>query len=126
MEVHNALSKEIVDAAFQIHSKLGPGLLETAYEKIMIYELQKRNIPVEQQVAVPIKYDGTIIDPGFRADLVIDGKLIVELKSIEQATDVHRKQLLTYLRVSGMKLGLLINFGELLIKNGITRIVNGL
>ena len=126
MEVHNALSKEIVDAAFQIHSKLGPGLLETAYEKIMIYELQKRDIPVEQQVAVPIKYDGTIIDPGFRADLVIDGKLIVELKSIEQATDVHRKQLLTYLRVSGMKLGLLINFGEVLIKNGITRIVNGL
>ena len=126
METHNALSKEVVDAAFQIHCKLGPGLLETAYEKIMVYELQKRDIPVEQQVAVPIKYDGTVIDLGFRADFVIDGKLIVELKSMEHTADIHRKQLLTYLRTSGMKLGLLINFGELLIKNGITRIVNGL
>ena len=126
MEAHNALSKEVVDAAFHIHCKLGPGLLESAYEKILIYELENRDIPVETQVLVPIKYDDRIFDTGFRADLLVDNKLIVELKSIEHATDAHKKQLLTYLRLSGMKLGLLINFGESLIKNGITRIVNGL
>ena len=126
MEQHNALSKEVVDAAFHIHCELGPGLLETAYEKILFYELLKRGIPVEQQVTLPVKYDDTVINLGFRADMVVDGKLIVELKSIEHTTDVHKKQLLTYLRVSDMKLGLLINFGEVLIKNGITRIVNGL
>ncbi|MDF1525766.1 MAG: GxxExxY protein [bacterium] len=126
MEVHNALSKEVVDAAFQIHCKLGPGLLESAYEKILIYELRNRDIPVETQVLMPIKYDGRIFDTGFRADLVVDNILLVELKSIDHATDAHKRQLLTYLRLSGMKLGLLINFGESLIKNGITRIVNGL
>ena len=126
MENHNALSKEVVDAAFQIHCKLGPGLLESAYEKILIYELCNRDIPVEPQVLVSIKYKDKTFDNGFRADLVVDNKLIVELKSIDHVTDAHKKQLLTYLRLSEMKLGLLINFGEALIKNGITRIVNGL
>ena len=126
MEEHNFLAKNVVDASYHIHCQLGPGLLESAYEKIMIYELRKRDIHAEPQVLVPIKYDGAIIDLGFRADLVVNNKLIVELKSIEHANDAHKKQLLTYLRLSGMKLGLLINFGEALIKNGITRIVNGL
>jgi GxxExxY protein len=126
MEEHNFLAKNVVDTAYHIHCRLGPGLLESAYEKILIYELLKRDIQAEPQVLVPIKYDDRIFDTGFRADLVVDNKLIIELKSIEHATDAHKKQLLTYLRLSGMKLGLLINFGEPLIKNGITRIVNGL
>ena len=126
METHNALSKEVVDAAYHIHRRLGPGLFETAYEKILVHELHTRDIQVEQQVVIPIEYGGVTIDAGFRADMVVDDKLIVELKSMEHTAEIHRKQLLTYLRLSGMKLGLLINFGELLIKNGITRIVNGL
>ena len=126
MDEHNLLAKEIVDAAFHIHCKVGPGLFESAYEKIMEYELLKRGLSVERQVVMPIKYDDMLLDAGFRADLVVDRKLVVELKSIEQVVDIHKKQLLTYLCLSGMKLGLLINFGEYLIKNGITRIVNGL
>ena len=126
MEEHNILAKNVVDAAYQIHIQMGPGLLESVYEKIMAYELRERGILVDQQIAIPIEYNGVELDAGFRADLVVDGKVIVELKALEHVADIHKKQLLTYLRLSGMRLGLLINFGELFIKNGITRIANGL
>jgi GxxExxY protein len=127
---HNEISKYpgkiVVDAAFQIHFRLGPGLLESVYETLMIYELKKRNIPVENQKAMPVYYDGKVFDEGLRADLVVDKIVIVELKSVEKTLPVHQKQLLTYLKASNLQLGLLINFGEVKIKEGISRIVNGL
>lgn len=122
----NDIAKEIVDAAFQIHKETGPGLLESVYEAILTDELERRGFRVERQKSIPIVYKGRILEEGFRADLVVNGKVIVELKSVEAVQDVHKKQLLTYLKLSGLKLGLLINFGEALIKNGITRVVNGL
>ena len=126
MEDHNLTARIIVDTAYHIHTKIGPGLLETVYERILAYELQKRDLSVEHQRAIPIQYESISFDVGFRADLVVDDKIIVELKSIERLDSVHKKQLLTYLKLSDMRLGLLINFGENLIKNGIHRIVNGL
>jgi len=126
MEDHNLTARIIVDTAYHIHTRMGPGLLETVYERILVYELQKRELSVEHQRAIPIKYDDITFDVGFRADLVVNGKVIVELKSIERLGLVHKKQLLTYLKLSDMRLGLLINFGENLIKNGIHRIVNRL
>jgi len=122
----NELSKIIVDVAFHIHTKLGPGLLESVYEEIMYYELQKRGLLVERQKGIPVIWDNLKMDIGFRADLIVENKVIVELKSVEIIAPVHPKILLTYLRITGMKLGLLINFNEPLIKNGITRIVNNL
>jgi len=122
----NELAKIIVDAAFQIHTETGPGLLESVYELILTDELERRGLDVKRQVPIPIVFKGRTLDEGFRADLVVNGKVIIELKSVEKVKDVHKKQLLTYLKLSGMKLGLLINFGEALIKNGITRVVNGL
>lgn len=122
----NEIAQIVVDAALQVHKDTGPGLLESVYEIILMDELERRGLSVERQVVLPIIYRGRILDEGFRADLIINGKVILELKSVEKAKDVHKKQLLTYLKLSGKKLGLLINFGESLIKNGITRIVNGL
>jgi GxxExxY protein len=122
----NTLAKIVVDATFQIHTKLGPGLLESVYEKILAHELLKRNLKIERQKAVPIIYDGVQFNEAFRADLVVDSKIIIELKSIEEVSKVHKKQLLTYLKLTNMKLGLLINFGAVLIKDGIFRVVNGL
>ncbi len=122
----NELARHVVDAAFQVHSRLGPGLLETVYEIALMHELRKRGLRVERQVPVSIEYDGVVFDEGFRADLIVDEKLIVELKSVETLARVHRKQLLTYLRLTDMKLGLLINFGAELIRDGISRVVNGL
>lgn len=122
----NELSKIIVDVAYQIHTKLGPGLLESVYEEIMYYELQKRGLWVERQKGMPVIWDNLKMDIGFRADLIVENKVIVELKSVEIIAPVHPKILLTYLRITGLKLGLLINFNEPLIKNGITRIVNNL
>lgn len=121
----NDIAKEIVDAAYKVHSRFGPGLLESAYRALMIYELEKRGLRVQKELDIPLIYDGLKLDMGFRADLIIEGKVIIELKSVEQLHLVHKKQLLTYLRVSGMHLGLLINFGESLIKNGIVRLANG-
>ena len=123
---HNEISGAIVDAAYQMHAKLGPGLLESVYEELLSYELAKRNLKVERQKQVPVFYDGNKIDLGFRADLVVEDIVLVELKSVEMLAPVHRKQTLTYLKVSGLKLGLLINFGAPLIKDGIVRIANGL
>ncbi len=122
----NEIAKQIVDAAYKIHSTLGPGLLESAYQAILVYELQKRGLKVEPEKEMPIIYENIRLDTGFRADLVVEDKVIVELKSVEQVAPVHKKQLLTYLRLGDKRLGLLINFGAALIKDGITRIVNRL
>jgi GxxExxY protein len=122
----NELSKIIVDVAFRIHNNLGPGLLESVYEEIMYYELQKLGLKVEKQKGIPVIWNDLKMELGFRADLIVEKKLIIELKSVETIAPVHPKQLLTYLKITGMKLGLLINFNESLIKNGIIRIVNNL
>ena len=122
----NEIAHQIVDAAYRIHSTLGPGLLESAYQAILIYELKKRGLRIESEKPIPVIYEGVLLDIGFRADLIVEDKVIVELKSVEKLAPVHKKQLLTYLRLSDKRLGLLINFGELLIKDGITRIVNRL
>ncbi len=122
----NELAREIVDASYKVHSTLGPGLLESVYETILCHELQKRGLRVARQVPLPVIYENLSFDEGYRADLIVDGKVIVELKSVETIAPVHKKQLLTYLRLAGVRLGLLINFGEALIKHGITRVVNGL
>ena len=122
----NQLSKLILDAAFKVHTQTGPGLLESVYEVLLGHELRKQNIRAERQVSIPIRYDGLVFEEGFRADLLVEGKVIVELKSVEKLAPVHSKQVLTQLRLSDCKLGLLINFGEVRLKNGIERIVNGL
>ncbi|NQV17359.1 MAG: GxxExxY protein [Armatimonadetes bacterium] len=122
----NGISKIIVDCAFRIHKRFGPGLLESVYEKLMIHELTKMGLNIRNQVGVPIKYDDKIIDLGFRVDIIVENKVIIELKSVKEIAPVHKKQLLTYLKLSELKLGLLINFNVNLIKNGITRIVNNL
>jgi GxxExxY protein len=122
----NEIARSVVDAAFTVHSRLGPGLLESVYETTIAYELQKRGIAIERQVPIPVYYDDVKIDEGYRADLIAGGKVLVELKSVEIVLPVHKKQLLTYLKLAQKKLRLLINFNDVLIKNGITRIVNGL
>ena len=122
----NEIAKIIVDAAFQIHKRLGPGLLETVYEVVLAHALSKRGLKVDRQVAVAIVFDGIKFDEGFRADLIVEDKVIIELKSVESMVPVHKKQLLTYLRLTDKKLGLLINFGSELIRDGISRVVNGL
>lgn len=122
----NAIAKEIVDAAFRIHTTLGPGLLESVYQTVLAYELSRRGLHAVGQQAIPVVYDSIRIDIGFRADLVVEDKVIVEIKSVEVLLPVHKKQLLTYLRLADKRLGLLINFHVALIKDGITRIVNGL
>lgn len=122
----NEIAKIIVDVAFLIHNTLGPGLLESVYEAVMAHELTKRGLRVARQVPVPIVHDGMVLEDAFRADLIVNDLVIVELKSVEVLAPVHPKQLLTYLRLSHKRLGLLINFNVPLIKNGITRIVNEL
>lgn len=122
----NEIAQQVVDAAFKIHSKLGPGLLESSYQAILVYELQKRGLLVEAEKPVPVTYESIHLDIGYRADLIVENKVIVELKSVEQIAPVHKKQLLTYLRLADKRLGLLINFGAPLIKDGITRIANHL
>lgn len=122
----NEIARQIVDVAFKIHTTFGPGLLESVYETIMAYELQKRGLRVRRQQAIPVVYEDVKMDLGFRADLIVEDKVVVEIKSVEAIAPVHKKQLLTYLRLTDKKLGLLINFNVELIKNGITRVVNGL
>ena len=122
----NAIAKEIVDAAFRVHTTLGPGLLESVYDAVLNYELSQRGLRSVRQQAIPVVYGQVRIDTGFRADLIVEDKVIVEIKSVETLAPVHRKQLLTYLRLADKRLGLLINFQVALIKDGITRIVNGL
>ncbi|HJU56400.1 MAG TPA: GxxExxY protein [Pyrinomonadaceae bacterium] len=122
----NEAAKEIVNAAYKIHTVFGPGLLESVYETVLAYELTKRGLQVARQQPIPLYYEEVKMDDGFRADLVVESKVIVEIKSVEVIAPVHKKQLLTYLRVAEKRLGLLINFGSELIKDGITRVVNGL
>ncbi|MFV0266767.1 MAG: GxxExxY protein [Draconibacterium sp.] len=122
----NEIAKIIVNTCYDIHVTLGPGLLESVYEEILFYELTVRGLSVERQKAIPVIWGERKMEIGFRADLVVEGKVIIELKSVEAIAPVHPKQLLTYLRITGLKLGLLINFNERLIKDGITRIVNRL
>ncbi len=122
----NEIAREIVDAAFHIHKALGPGLLETVYEVVLARELERRGLSAIRQQPVPVVFGELKFDEGFRADLIVEGKVIVELKSVEQIAPVHKKQLLTYLRLADKRLGLLINFGSAVIKDGISRIVNGL
>jgi GxxExxY protein len=126
MLTENEIAKLVVDAAYHIHTRLGPGLLESVYQAALIHELQKRGLSVAAEVPIAVQYDDLEFEIGFRADIIVEGKVILELKSVEQIAPVHKKQLLTYLRLSNKRLGLLINFGDALIKNGITRIVNGL
>ena len=122
----NELAKRIVNAAYQIHTTLGPGLLESVYETTLTHELQKLGVRVLRQQALPVVYETIRMDIGFRADLIVGDKVIVEIKSVEAISPVHRKQLLTYLRLTNKRLGLLINFNVEFIRDGVTRVVNGL
>jgi GxxExxY protein len=122
----NEIGKLVVDSAIAVHRELGPGLLESVYEVILAHKLRERGLRVERQVPVPIEYEGFKFDEAFRADIMVEGKVVLELKSVEQVSRVHKKQLQTYLRLAGYKLGFLLNFGEGLMKSGITRAVNGL
>jgi GxxExxY protein len=122
----NRVSGEIVDAAMHIHRTLGPGLLESVYQAVLAYELRKRGLHVETEVPVPVIWEEVRLDTGFRADLIVDRLVVVELKALEAAAPVHKKQLLTHLRLTDKRLGLLINFGAALLKDGITRVANGI
>lgn len=122
----NEIAGIIVDAAYRIHTGLGPGLLESVYEAVLARDLEKRGLRVQRQVSVPIVWGALEFDEGFRADLIVEDKVIVELKSVERNLPVYGKQLLTYLRLADKRLGLLVNFGEELIKDGIKRVANGL
>lgn len=120
------ISHQVLQAALTIHRRLGPGLLESVYEEVLAYELSKRELNFTCQEAIPLLYDSLSMAIAFRADLIIERKVIVELKAVETLLPVHRKQLLTYLRLTGLRLGLLINFNVPLLKDGFSRIVNGL
>lgn len=122
----NRLSRIIVDSAFKVHTKFGPGLLESVYEAILAHELEKRGCKVIRQKPIPVIYETIQLEVGFRADLIVNNKVIIEIKSVESISPVHLKQLRTYLRLMDRKLGLLINFNVDLIKNGIRRVVNNL
>ena len=122
----NKIAKLVVDAAYHVHTTLGPGLLESVYEVVLAHEIEKRGLALKRQVSIPIQHDGLVFNEGFRADMVVEDSVILELKSIESVAPVHKKQLLTYLRLADKRLGLLLNFGAPLIKKGIFRIVNKL
>ena len=122
----NQIGNKIIDSSIELHRDLGPGLLESVYEIALSRELSSRGLVVERQVPVSIEYKGIKFDEGFRADIIVEKKVIIELKSVESLSNVHKKQLLTYLKLTKMKLGYVLNFGEALMKDGITRIVNGL
>jgi GxxExxY protein len=121
----NEIAKEVVDSAIEVHRALGPGLLEKIYEKCLLFELEGKGLKVLHQVELPVVYKGEQLDFGFRADLVVEGKFIVEIKACENLTDVHLAQTLTYLKLADMKLGMLINFNVALLKYGIKRVING-
>ena len=122
----NEIGSIIVDTAVYLHKKLGPGLLESVYEIILMKSLTKKGLHVQRQVSIPIEFEGEYFDEGFRADLFVEGKVIIELKSTERITPAHKKQLLTYLKMTNTHLGYILNFGMELMKDGIDRIVNGL
>lgn len=122
----NPLSKEILNAAFKVHTKLGPGLLESAYQGCLLHELRKQGLHVDSEVLLPVRYDGITLDFGYRLDLLVEDLIIVELKSVDSILPIHQAQLISYLRLSEKQLGLLINFNVLHLKDGIKRIANGL
>jgi len=121
----NEIGTIIVGAAIALHRETGPGLLESVYEVVLAHDLQAHGLKVARQVPIPITIHGIQFDESFRADLVVEGKVLVELKSVEKVTKAHHKQVLTYLRLTGLKLGYLLNFGEALMKDGITRMIHG-
>ena len=125
MEI-NEISGSIVDRSIKMHQALGPGLLESVYQRILAYELRKVGLVVETEVPIPVEWDGNVIDESFRADLIVESKVLEELKSIEQTSAIHRKQALTYIKLANLQLGLLINFGAVLLKDDIHRLVNNL
>ena len=121
----NEIGKIVVDCAIGLHKELGPGLLETVYEVLLSHELELKGLRIKRQIQIPIEYHGIKFNEGFRADIVVEDKVILELKSVEIVNDAHTKQVLTYLKLTGCKLGYLLNFGESLMKDGITRLING-
>ena len=121
----NDLSFIIVDTAIHLHKRLGPGLLENVYEIVLLKLLANKGLHVQRQVSIPIDVEGEHFDEGFRVDLFVEGKVIIELKSVEKIADVHKKQLLTYLKLTNTKLGFILNFGAGMMKDGIVRIING-
>lgn len=121
----NEIGRIIVDCAIRLHRALGPGLLESVYEVLLAHLLEKAGLGVRRQVPIPIEFDGIRFDEGFRADMIVEDRVIIELKSVESVNKAHQKQVLTYLKLSGMKLGYLLNFGEAVMKDGIYRIING-
>ena len=120
------LSHKVIGVALEIHRELGPGLLESVYEAILFAELQKNGLRVERQKSFPLKYKETYLEEAFRVDLLVEKKLVIEIKSLESLNNAHKKQVLTYLRCLNLRLGLLLNFGEATLQQGIVRIVNGL
>jgi GxxExxY protein len=122
----NRLSNEIIGAAIEVHRNLGPGLLESAYESCLSWELRQCGFDVENQVPVPIRYKGITLDEGYRIDLLVEGKLVLELKSIDKVQPIHTAQVLTYLKMTGLKMALILNFNVLLMRSGIKRVVNQL
>jgi len=122
----NQIGTICVDAAIKVHRELGPGLLESVYEIVLAHELQQRGLKVERQVPIAITYEGLVFVEGFRADLLVEDKVIIEIKSVDQLSKASRKQIQTYLKLRGAKLGYIFNFGEALMKDGIVRAVNGL
>ncbi len=124
--IENELSKIVIGLAIKVHRNLGPGLLESAYEECLFYELKRAGLYVEKQKAMPLIYDDVKLDVGYRMDLFVEQKLVIEIKSVESLNDIHLAQVLTYLKLSKSKLGLLINFNVTLLKNGIKRVVNNL
>ncbi len=126
MSYLNDLSSKIIECCIKVHKNFGPGLFESVYHKVLCFELNKCGINFESEVFVPVVYEDLIIENAFRADLIVEKKVIVEIKAVENLTPIHKKQLLTYLKLSKLKLGLLINFNEHYLKNGIVRLVNGL
>jgi GxxExxY protein len=126
MQEENRIAREVVDAALKLHRHFGPGVYESVYEPVLVYELNKRSLTTRQQTPVPLIYEGITFDIGFKTDVVVNDLVILELKSVEKLEPVHFKQLLTYLRLTGLRLGLLINSGENLLKDGIHRVVNDL
>ncbi|RLC20232.1 MAG: GxxExxY protein [Deltaproteobacteria bacterium] len=121
----NEIAKIVVDSAIHLHKNIGPGLLESVYEVLLAHDLESKGLKVMRQVSIPIEYNGIKFNEGFRADIIIEKKVILELKSVETITKVHKKQVLTYLKLTNLKLGFLLNFGEALMKDGITRLING-
>ena len=121
----NEIGKIIVDCAVRLHKELGPGLLESVYEVLLAHEIKEKGLKIRRQVPIPIEYKGITFDEGFRADILVEEKVILELKSVESTSKAHKKQVLTYLKLTNIKLGYLLNFGAALMKDGITRMVNG-